>query len=529
MITSKPPCSLTTTVADARSSDLSTRLVGGRYRATHRIGVGGTAEVWEARDEVLTRPVALKRLHPHLAGDPDVVGRFRREAMIAARLQHPGIVAAYDTCDDDGVPVLVLELVRGRTVHDVIRLGVPPLLATARIGRTAAEALDHIHRKGIHHGDLKPSNVMVADDGRVLLSDLGAARVVEGTDLTVPDHSAAGTARYLAPEQLTGSEGDARSDLYSLGLVLFELVCGRHPFDGDTEAAAAVSRLHREPMRAREVRADVPRRVDDILARCLRREPEDRYPDAATLVRALSDLEADLGPAELSSVDATSSAMRPPSVGPSPVLDPPTPTGGDAPGVRETKRRWLLPAALIALAIGSLVLAGVLVASTEAGRELFDATRDAVVGGGSEPVPLIGVATFDPQGDRSEHDVEAESAIDGNPATAWRTERYRSADLGTKDGVGLILRLSDAGPLDQIRLLTRTGGWAASVYVDASVPPTLAGWGNPVARINAGTEDSTVALNGARGQAVLVWFTRLASSGTGYTVEVEEVSLTASR
>ena len=260
------------------------------------------AQVWRGTDEILRRQVAVKLLHPHLAADGSFVTRFRQEAVAAARLAHPGIVAIYDTCSEAGTEAIVMELVPGRTLRE--RLDDPAPIdpwQAAGLAAQVAEALDAAHRAGLVHRDIKPANVLLAGDGRVKVADFGIAKAAEGADLTQPGLMV-GTAKYVAPEQVEGKAVDARTDIYSLGVVLYEMLCGRPPYEGDSEAAVALARLQREPLRPRQVRPSVPKPLEDVVCRAMAREPAGRYDSAADLRAALlaagaapgADLDADL-------------------------------------------------------------------------------------------------------------------------------------------------------------------------------------------------------------------------------------------
>src|SRR5688572_7841211 len=245
------------------------------------------AQVWRGTDEVLQRQVAVKVLHPHLAADESFVARFRQEAVAAARLAHPGIVAIFDTCSEKGTEAIVMELVPGRTLRE--RLDEPTPIdpwQAAGLAAQVAEALDAAHRAGLVHRDIKPANVLLAGDGRVKVADFGIAKAVADADLTQPGLMV-GTAKYLAPEQVRGEAVDARTDIYSLGVVLYEMLCGRPPFAADTDAATALARLQRDPLRPRQVRASVPKSLEEIVCRSMAREPGDRFDGAADLRAAL--------------------------------------------------------------------------------------------------------------------------------------------------------------------------------------------------------------------------------------------------
>ena len=263
--------------------DRTGTLLAGRYRFEQRIAVGGMAEVWEAVDQVLDRPVAIKVLHPHLAGDQAFVERFRREAIAAARLTHPSIVAIYDTHSSEGEEAIVMELVRGMSLRkhldDTGALTAPEAVA---IGVRVAEALATAHRAGLVHRDIKPANILLCEDERVMVADFGIAKLTDADHTT--EGTVLGTAKYLAPEQVSGTAVDARTDLYSLGIVLYEMVCGRVPFSGDTDTATVLARLHQDPTPPRQIRPEVPQALEAVILHTLQRDPDDR-PGSADALR----------------------------------------------------------------------------------------------------------------------------------------------------------------------------------------------------------------------------------------------------
>jgi serine/threonine protein kinase len=248
------PSSIDLTQGSQAAAGLAGTTLCGRYRLDHLIGSGGMAQVWEATDAVLGRKVAVKVLHPHLGVDEAFVRRFRQEAIAAARLNNPGIVGVYDTCTDGGHEAIVMELLDATTLRQLIdERGALDPDTTLRIGLRLLDALEAAHRAGLVHRDVKPSNILLCNDGRVKIADFGIAKADDQTELT-REGSLIGTASYLAPEQLTGGPVDARADLYSLGLVLYECLTGRVPFDGDTGAAVALARLHTTPTDPRRLR-----------------------------------------------------------------------------------------------------------------------------------------------------------------------------------------------------------------------------------------------------------------------------------
>ena len=263
----------------------STILLADRYRLERRIGQGGMAEVWVATDVQLDRRVAVKWLRPALASDPVLAERFRREAIAVAQLNHPNIVAVHDVVEHAGRQAVVMQFVDGKSLRQLLdtqkRLG-PEL--TIHIGAAVASALDEAHRGGFVHRDVKPGNILVTSDGRVLLTDFGIAKALDaaGEDLT-SDNVMMGTAKYLSPEQVRGRKLDGRADLYSLGLVLYECLAGRVPFLGETDADTALARLQRDPTDLNRLRPTLPTGLVDLIHRTLARNPVHRPASGADL------------------------------------------------------------------------------------------------------------------------------------------------------------------------------------------------------------------------------------------------------
>jgi eukaryotic-like serine/threonine-protein kinase len=256
----------------------------GRYHVVERIAAGGMGEVFRAHDAVLSREVAIKVLHRSLAGDQAFVERFRREARAAATLNHPNIVAVYDWGSVDGIYYMVMEYVHGRSVRDLLNAHVKLAPAqAAEVVRQTLQALEHAHAKGIVHRDLKPENVLVTPDGVVKLTDLGLARAFADGRTT---HAGAvtGTVQYLAPEQIRGEPADPRSDLYSLGIVTYELVTGRLPFTGETPMSIAYKHLSDRVPAPSSLVADVGADLDGFVASATDRDREMR-PESARAMR----------------------------------------------------------------------------------------------------------------------------------------------------------------------------------------------------------------------------------------------------
>jgi serine/threonine-protein kinase len=512
-------------------------LLAGRYRLDRLIASGGMAQVWEATDEVLSRRVAVKLLHPHLAADAVFVARFRREAVAAARLVHPSIVAIYDTHSDDQVEAIVMELVRGHTLRQELdrrpERVLEPFEAAAVVAEVA-EALDVAHKAGVVHRDIKPGNVLLSEDGRVMVTDFGIAKALQESegDLTATG-TTLGTVKYLAPEQVEGGPVDARTDVYALGVILYELVCGRAPFTGDSDAAVALARLTQPPLRPRQVRAGVPRSLERVIMRALARDPDDRYASAGDLRTALLAAQRDeLDDPSRESVlgfDVTSSSGSFTMARPGPAhAAPPGPPRGFA----SSERGWLVPAVFIVIIGVVLGVAGVLFSNTEAGRRLLGRppeTELVAPPGLGTPVPVAGITTFDPQGDDRERQDLAELAIDGRPDTEWQTEGYASRDFGNlKDGVGLFLSLDQAQELHTLRVTSSSEDWTAAVYVADQPGSDLDDWGDPVSVTeHIDTSDVAFDLGGKSGQYVLLWITRPANDGDKYRVRIAEAVVEA--
>jgi len=491
--------------APGRTTPTPGTAIGGRYRLEEPIATGGMATVWRATDAVLTRPVAVKVLHARLAADPEFVARFRREAVAAARLAHPAIVAIYDTCNDP--EAIVMELVEGRTLREELdqRGFLPPAEAVA-IASSICQALDVAHKAGIVHRDVKPANVLLSEGGQLKVADFGiakAARATDGDD-DLPDLTAigrmVGTAKYLAPEQVSGGDVDARTDVYAVGAVLYEMLCGRPPFSGDNDLAVATARLHAAPPRPRSVLRTVPPRLDDVVMKALATDPSQRHPSAAALWADLQTCPTD-------------DALAPPRPADATVV-------GDAPSFARSERSWLLPALLVSLIAVALGLAWVLIGGTEARRDLFgvfDRGDEEVADGGGQaagPIPLASPTAFDPQGRPPgvEHDEQAPLAIDGDPVTGWTTETYDSRRdfLGLKDGVGLWVDLGESREVGEVVLSSPGEEWSATIHVAEEPGGGIDAWGPPVGAVEGGRAgDTTVELSEARGRYLLVWVTDL--------------------
>lgn len=499
---------------------LSDRVLLERYRLVRLIARGGMAEVWEGHDEVLARPVALKVLHAHLAGDEAFVERFRREAVAAARLAHPGIVATYDAGTDGDVAFIVMELVRGQTLRQALaEVGTLPSSIAVPLAAEVADALEHAHQAGLVHRDVKPANMLLTEhEGmtgpllRVKVADFGIARMdldSEGALLTEPG-AVVGTAAYLSPEQVQGLPPDARSDAYALGVVLYEMLCGRPPFQADTDVATALQHVRSEPMAPSRREAGISPALDTVVLRAMAKDPGDRYQSAAELRDALLALDG-VEPED----DAVPHVVR-----------HATPPAGTVPVPRPPERRRGPLVALLGLAAAAAVALAVAIGGGGAGRG-----GGATSGGGPgtaldirDPLSVASASSFDPQGtDGQENEERVGLAFDGNPATAWNTDTYDSRPFGgLKQGVGLVIRLARPGDLRHVHVRSRTTGWAAAVYVADEPGIRLADWGKPQATERSIEGDATFDLPGGTAGAVLLWIT---DPGPSRRVDIAEVAV----
>ncbi len=490
--------------------------LGERYALQEPIASGGAAIVWRAFDENLARTVAIKLLHPHHATDATVVERFERESRASAQLNHPNAVRIYDTGREGDLVYLVMEHVDGPSLRDVVRShGQLDPMAVAALGEQVAAALGEAHDHGLVHRDVKPANILIASDGTVKVTDFGIAKALSSGDATLTSPgTVVGTAAYVAPEQLEDGDIDARADIYALGIVLHECLTGRPAFTGDTPTATAAMRLTHDVLPPRQLRADVPRALDDIVVRSTRRDRKDRFADGGLVAAALAPLVTSK-PNEVTAGLIDDAAPADPSAL---TVDERTSSGPMPATRREYARR------LSSAFVGGIVLAVVTVLAYDA-MSADEPTETAVQ---PQTWPVEDVTVFDPvDPDRGDNAEEAAFAA-SDPQTQWRSDAYDAPDFDEdRDGIGLLFDLGEEQDVRGINLDLVRGGLDVEIYATSTLPPTEAGpeaWGEPRASQVATLSQHPFRFSSTTERYWLVWITGLSADSAGeYTAEVADV------
>jgi serine/threonine-protein kinase len=471
-------------------------VIAERYELEELVGSGGMSSVFRARDRLLERTVALKVLHAHYAGDAETIERFRREARAVAQLSHPNIVTVIDRGEADDRQFIVFEYIDGQTLKEIVEERGPlPVRETVELAIGIARGLAFAHRQGLVHRDVKPQNVLLNGDGKPKVTDFGIARSLDVAGVTQTG-TVMGTSHYIAPEQASGQAVDAQTDVYALGAVLFELLTGAPPFEGDNFVSVAMKHIHEEAPAVLERRPDCPLRLAAAVERALAKAPSERFP---TMDAFAAELEAIL--AQIDSGEPETAAT----------LIVRARTAQAPRRIRPRARRSQWPFALAA--VGAVLLAAAIVGIVLTRHHHSSKPPGVRVVGGA--VPLKAVAAYDPYGDGSEHPERVQYATDGNGATYWETQHYLSF---TKPGVGLVLDAGHPVKLSQLALATATPDFQAQVKVSGS---PSGGFVADSAWQTIGSSSATIPLEGKSGRYYLLWIRLPSSGGVAYVNEAK--------
>jgi len=464
--------------------------IADRYELEELVGAGGMSSVYKARDTLLERNVALKILHPQFGDDDEYVERFRREARAVARLSHPNIVTVIDRGDDGaGRQFIVFEYVEGENLKELVdRTGPLPVRRAIELTLQVAHGLAFAHEQGLVHRDVKPQNVLLNEAGEAKVTDFGIARSLDVERGMTQTGTVLGTSNYIAPEQASGRPVEARTDVYSLGVVLYELLTAEVPFPGENFVAVAMKHINEPPPSLLERRPDVPVRLAAAVDRALAKDPEDRFP---TMAAFAAELEACL--AELGSPDGDLTA----------IVHAPVVKASRRRQLRARRSRWPLLLSVLALLAAAAVLVGVLALGGAGSKKHSGGGAGS---GGGAAIALSGVSGYDPQGTGGEHDGDAHLATDGDPGTHWNTEHYSTQDFGgLKDGVGLVVSASSGAAAKTLTVTTDTPGFKAKILAGNSATGDF-GDDSEVKTIGRTT---TFVLRGVSARYYVIWITLL--------------------
>jgi tRNA A-37 threonylcarbamoyl transferase component Bud32 len=491
-------------------------VLSGRYKLEAKLGSGGMSTVYLARDTTLDRPVAVKVMHREMSEQADQLERFRQEARAVAKLSHPNVVSVIDAGEDGGHPYIVFEYVEGETLKQRInRVGaLDPQEALAyaiEIGRGLTVA----HARNMVHRDIKPQNVLIDSEGRAKLTDFGISRQLEQDGMTATGR-VLGTTDYVAPEQAMGHGVDPRSDVYSLGVVLYEMLIGQVPFHADSQVGVAMKHVNEELPDVQVRRPEVSAAAALVVERATAKDPADRYHDVGELIDDLSTaLEVEAARAGSTTGEATT------------VLEAVPPAKRKLSG----RGRWSWAAIALLVLAAAAALAAVQLIGSGNGPGGGGALKDK-----GNPIALNGATDFDPQGDGEEGPDVVSLAVDGNPTgTAWGSEHYdddtfAGTKTGPDPGVGLYVTTSSEASPSEMLIRSPTPGWDAEIFAAASGPPEeLSEWGEPIGEVTDASDSEEVELHLASpSKYFLIWFNKLAPArdqAGRYQVEVSDVKL----
>jgi predicted Ser/Thr protein kinase len=474
-------------------------VIADRYELEELLDHGGMSTVYRGHDRMLERTVALKILHAHFGDDAEYVERFRREARAVAQLSHPNIVTVIDRGSSDGHQFIVFEYVEGENLKQLLeRIGPLPVERVVELGIEIADALAFAHAHDLVHRDVKPQNILIDTTGDAKVTDFGIVRSLDVDRGVTQTGTVLGTSNYLSPEQAAGSPVTPATDIYSLGVVLYELLTGEVPFRGDNLVVVAMKHVTEHPPDILAQRPEVPARLAAAVARALEKDPEERFAsmDAfATELRRVRD--------ELGGFDAERTMVRG-----MPAVAPPRARRAR----RARPRIGRLP--LLLTLVGIVLLAVVVAVLALGGSGKPKHHAGAGVTGG---ISLHGVGNYDPNGSPDTHANTAAAATDGNRGTDWYTQRYFSPEFGgLKPGLGLVVDAGSAVKLPTLTVDTPTPGFTAQIRAGSSPQGPFTDDSEPQT-VDATT---TFTLHGATAQYYVVWITRLPPGGKAEISEV---------
>ncbi len=484
--------------------------LNGRYRLEARIGAGGMSTVYRALDETLQRQVAIKLMNREVATDSDQLERFRREARAVAQLSHPHIVGVIDAGEDESRPYIVLEYVEGETLKDRIRrLGRLPITEAVAYAIEITRALGAAHAHHIVHRDVKPQNVLVDEEGSPKVTDFGIARTLDEEGLTA-DGRVLGTTDYVSPEQALGQPVTGQSDLYSLGVLLYEMLTGEVPFKGESQVAVAMKHVREQVPDVQSKRPEISSALAAVVDTATAKRQEDRYADDAELIADLEDVLAIEAARAGSATGEVTQVLR----------TLPSRKKSRVPfGILHRAWAWIGAVALLAVLGGAVAF---LLTRTHhgTGRLAQSApTRVSQVG-----LCQSCAQGYNPLGDPKDEHPDPGLAIDNDPNTSWTTQHYYGG-LG-KAGVGIWVNASPGVAARLLQIRTQTPGWNTTIYARTSTPP--GNWPDPswhmVGQASGVTATQSIPLNtgGARYSYYLVWINGL---GGHDQIAVNEITL----
>jgi serine/threonine-protein kinase len=475
-----------------------------RYELEELVGSGGMSSVYRAHDRLLDRKVALKILHQQYSYDEEYVERFRREARAVATLSHPNIVTVIDRGEHAGRQFIVFEYVDGENLKRLIeRRGPAPVATALELAIQIAGGLSFAHQQGLVHRDVKPQNVLLNGDLRAKVTDFGIARSLNVQHGMTQTGTVLGTSDYIAPEQAQGQQVDEQTDVYSLGVVVYELLTSEVPFPGENFVAVAMRHINEEPPPVRDKRPDVSPRLEAAIQRAMAKRPGDRFP---TMQAFAAELQACL--AETQSA-GTQIAVPPPAA--------PQQTT-QIRRRRRTVSPWPVIVAIVAL-IAIAVVVALLILDGIPSSVPFTKPHSKPPATAPTNVDLTAVAAWDPDGDHHEHDEDVRFATDGDATTFWRTEQYDNPPSLGKPGVGLILDAHQPVQLHQLGIATGTPGFTAEIQASDSPTGPFTTVVGPSQTVNDGTHFQIT--QGSKYRYYLIWITALPANSR--LVQINEV------